>query len=89
MRGGTLAANTVDYYFNGSLVYAGASFGTTVGGLGTTNGPGRVAIFAATSRTDLDYLIDNISVQVIPEPATMGMLLLGAVTILAARRRRG
>ena len=80
--------NTVDYYFNDSLVLSGASFGTGVGALATTNGMGRFAMFDSTARTDLDYLFDNIQVQVIPEPATMGMLLLGAVTVLAVRRRR-
>jgi hypothetical protein len=86
--GGTLAANTADYWLNGSLAYAGATFGATVNALNTTNGLGRVAIFDASTRTDLDYMFDNISVQAIPEPATMGMLLLGAVTVLAVRRRR-
>jgi hypothetical protein len=36
-----------------------------------------------------DFEIDNIQVtDLIPEPATTGMLLLGAVTVLAIRRRR-
>jgi hypothetical protein len=87
--GGTLAANTLDYWLNGSKIYSGASFGTGVGVLGTTNGMGQITVWDATSRTDLDYLIDNITVEAIPEPATIGMLLLGAVTVFAVRRRRG
>jgi hypothetical protein len=85
----TNLANTVDYYFNGSLAYAGAAFGTGASGLGTTNGMGRVVFFDSTSRTDLDYLFDNITVEAIPEPATIGMLLFGAVTLLAVRRHPG
>ena len=86
--GTTVAANTVNYYFNGSLVQSGSAFGTYVGTLGTTNGFGRFAIFDSTARVDLDYLVDNISVQAIPEPAAIGMLGLGALIILAVRRRR-
>ena len=84
--GGTLAANTADYWLNGSLAYAGASFGTTVSALGTTNGMGRVAIFDATTRTDLDYMFDNITVAAIPEPATIGMVMLGALALFGIRR---
>jgi hypothetical protein len=90
-RGGstiTLLANTTDYYFNDVLTLSGATFGTTVGTLGTTNGFGRFAMFDSTARVDLDILFDNIQVDVIPEPATMGMLLLGSVVVLAIRRRR-
>ena len=86
--GATVLANTASYYLNGSLVYSNAVFGSAATALGTTNGIGRVAMFDSTARVDLNYLIDNITVEAIPEPATMGMLLLGAVTVLAVRRRR-
>ena len=66
---------------------------------GTNGGPttvantewnfGKVAILSNGAQGGDDYDFGNIVVTaLIPEPATMGMLLLGAVTVLAIRRRR-
>ena len=50
---------------------------------------GRFGISTSTGTTGFDVDFDNIVVTaLIPEPATMGMLLLGAVTVLAIRRRK-
>ncbi len=83
----SVAANTVDYYLNGTRLFNDAAL--AVISAGTTNGLGRIGFVNGSTRIGLDYLIDNISVEVIPEPATIGMLGLGAlITILVRRMRR-
>jgi hypothetical protein len=41
----------------------------------------------ASGSTDAQFVLDSISVTAIPEPATIGMLGLGTVALLALRRR--
>ena len=94
----TLNANSYAIWVNG------VNYGGNAGGLINTGAVvdagaaiaqntqwnlGRFSITSASGATGLDIDFDNIIVtSLIPEPATMGMLLLGAVTVLAVRRRR-
>ncbi len=96
-----LAGNSVDYWVDGSRVLSGASLQLAMA-IVDTNGVagtiatseaslGRIGFGVGTAPFGMDVTLDNIQVadiSVIPEPATMGMLLLGAVTVLAVRRRR-
>ena len=92
----TLPTNSVAWWVNGALVLnAGAQYGNldmadvTAGGtIANSEGNlGRIG-FSDTGVTGIDYLFDNLAVSQIPEPATIGMLMLGAVTVMAARRQR-
>ena len=94
----TLGANSVAWWFDGSMVLVGGSeYGdldlgdaTDTGTVGTTEGNlNRVGMITSTSKVGLDYVFDNVSVNVIPEPATVGMLGLGALLMVAVRRLRG
>ncbi len=92
----TVNGNSADVWIDGALVGQGMSFylGMTndLGGVlnvgNTTNNLGRIGFVSSSSAIGSDFQLDNLVVNEIPEPATMGMLLLGAVTVLAVRRRR-
>ncbi len=92
----TLPTNSVAWWVNGALVLNGtAEYGnldmadvTANGTIANSEGNlGRIG-FSDTSVTGMDYLFDDLVVSQIPEPATIGMLILGTVTLLAVRRRR-
>jgi len=89
----SLAANSHIVYID-NVGYAAQSLNLAVevdgGTVGTTEwNLGRLGFSTAGGVAGVDFEIDNIQVtDLIPEPATMGMLLLGAVTVLAVRRRR-
>ena len=95
VTGYTLAANTFDLFVNGTR-YSGAlnTAALTDGGVNTVGTSqwnlGRIGLSSSTANAGLDVDFDNLVVNTlaIPEPATMGMLLLGAVMVLAVRRRR-
>jgi hypothetical protein len=95
----TLAANSIAYWLNGSLVimrygeeYIDMDNGdeTAGGTVGTTeNNLGKFGFNTGTSDVNLNYVIDDIVIsEIVPEPATIGMLLLGSLTLFGARRFR-
>ena len=95
-----LVGNSVDYWVDGSRVLSGSlALGMAVidtNGVASTIGAsegnlGRIGFGSTTAAFGLDVKLDNVVVSditVIPEPATIGMLMLGAITVLAVRRRR-
>jgi hypothetical protein len=90
----SLAANSHIVYID-NVGYAAQSLNLLVdipggGTVATTEwNLGRLGFSTSGGVAGDDFEIDNIQVtDLIPEPATTGMLLLGAVTVLAIRRRR-
>ena len=95
----TLPANSVAYWVNGAMVLNGtAEYGslnlTNILTAGTAistseNNLGRIGFTSSGTNVGLDFSLDNISVTAIPEPATIGMVMLGALAIFGVRRYRG
>jgi hypothetical protein len=94
----TLPANSVAWWVNGALILNGAAeYGpldladATAGGtVGTSEGNlGRIG-FSDSGVTGIDYFFDDLVVSTIaiPEPSTMGLVLLGSLAVLVARRSR-
>lgn len=50
-------------------------------------GPGRFGLYTVNSPPARQFFFDNYSVTLIPEPTTVGMVMAGAVLMLAFRRR--
>ena len=91
----SLAANSYAIWIDNITGGYGGIYGAVLvdGGTATANTTewnlGRIGFSSNGGAVGLDADFDNIIVtSLIPEPATMGMLLLGAVTVLAVRRRR-
>jgi len=77
-------AGTFDYTLIGGTLNLSGTFSDTVGGVDFSNG--YVGAYAALSNGNPKF--DNFSVTVIPEPATIGMMGLGAVAAMLLRRMR-
>ena len=82
---GTLAANTFAVYVNGSLFEVNA-LGDSVLSSGESDGMGRFGFYSGTSPVD-QFTIDNIIVtNLVPEPASFGLVFLGGFAVLIARK---
>jgi len=91
----SLAANSYSIYIDnisygtGSIYLAALVDGGTATAATTQWNLGRFGITSASGAYGFDIDFDNIVVtSLIPEPATVGMLLLGSIVVLAVRRRR-
>lgn len=64
---------------------------TTYGGTGATkSGDGFALVFGDTQgnfTSAIPYEVDNVSVTAVPEPATLGLLAVGAIALLGRKRR--
>jgi PEP-CTERM putative exosortase interaction domain len=91
--GVALAANSVAYYLNGTLLLSttlDTADATVAGTVGTTeNNFGRFGWYSGTTAVGNDYIFDNISLSTIPEPSSVTMLIgLGSIALILTRRRR-
>lgn len=86
--GGTLGTNSFAVYVNNSLVGVGVKgLGASALSVGESDGLGRFGFYSASTSIN-QFTIDNIVVNnLIPEPASVGLLLIGCVTVLFWRRR--
>ena len=82
----TLAADSVAYWMDNVFVNSGVLLAASAG---TTNGLAALGFSSTTTRTGINYVFDNITVESIPEPATIGMVMLGALAIFGIRRYKG
>lgn len=77
-----LAANSVALWLDGVLITSGSLDSQTVG---TEGNLGRIGFH--TSGEGPDFLFDDFIVQtIVPEPATMGLLLIGMTAVMSVRR---
>jgi hypothetical protein len=79
----TLGANSVALWLNGSLIASGSLDAEAVG---TEGNLGRIGF--TTSGAGPDFVFDDFVVTSIPEPAAVGLFMIGVVTVFVARRRR-
>jgi len=79
---GDLATQMADVYFNGALAVSDQLFRNTVSSFDALQ-------FDSSAGLTGDLFIDDVSVTVIPEPASLGLLGLGGAVMLSGRRRRG
>jgi len=86
--GGTLGTNSFAVYVNNSLVGVGVKgLGASALSAGESDGLGRFGFYSASTSIN-QFTVDNIVVNnLIPEPASIGLLLIGGVTVLFLRRR--
>lgn len=80
----TLNSNQFALYADG--VYLSTFNLYTAGGFVAAEGIERFGFTSSSAASGGDYIIDNISIVAIPEPATISGLLAGMAAILAARR---
>ncbi|HKL20253.1 MAG TPA: PEP-CTERM sorting domain-containing protein, partial [Tichowtungia sp.] len=83
-----LAADSADFWLDG--VYWGSAALRDKDGtdpLNTTSALAAVGFISTSNSEGLDYAVDNISVEVIPEPATVGMFGVFGAALLLIRRR--
>jgi len=79
---GDLATDKADVFFNGSLAESNLDFRNAVSSFDALQ-------FDSSSGLTGDLFIDDVSVTVIPEPASLALLGLGGAVMLSGRRRRG
>ena len=85
--GGTLGTNSFAVYVNSSLVLVKGLGTNSACVVGESDGLGRFGFYSGSTGID-QFTIDNIVVNnLIPEPASIGLLLIGGVTVLFLRRR--
>jgi len=77
---GDLATQMADVYFNGALAVSDQLFRNTVSSFDALQ-------FDSSSGLTGDLFIDDVSVTVIPEPASLGLLAVGGAALLGRRRR--
>ncbi|MBI9019755.1 MAG: PEP-CTERM sorting domain-containing protein [Verrucomicrobia bacterium] len=76
--------NTVDYVVDGNVEYSFTDFiGSNIGGMAYTTSGDTTADWATAASS---VSIDAMGIDVIPEPATVGMLGLGALVTMFVRR---
>jgi len=83
--GHDLAANSVDYWLDGTYLATGG-LKSTLSDV-TTAGFGRAQVSSGTGDVGLDYVFDDLTVTAIPEPATLGLVASFAGGIMFIRRR--
>lgn len=72
---------TADLYLDGSLA-------TTLGSIGTS-GTNRVVFGTSSSSGQGSAIWNELELNTLPEPATAGLVGMGAIVLMARRRRRG
>jgi len=77
---GDLATQMADVYFNGSLAASDQLFRNTVSSFDALQ-------FDSSAGLTGDLFIDDVSVTVIPEPASLALLAVGGAALLGRRRR--
>jgi len=79
---GTLLQPTNNFTANGDYGFGNSSFYSqgTLGRLGLVTG-------GASAVSGMDFLVDNISLSVIPEPSTVALLGAGSILLIGALRR--
>ena len=75
----------LDMSIAGTSVYSGFSLGGFDPGALDT----RFSFAAATGSESLDIFVDDISINTVPEPSALSLLVLGLGGVIALRRRRG
>jgi hypothetical protein len=87
----TLGANKAAYWLDGTLFFTSdmdlndTTTGGTVGN--TQNNLGKFGFGSTRADVNLGYVVDDIEITTIPEPATLGMIALFSGAMLFIRRR--
>jgi hypothetical protein len=79
---------SVEYVLDGVSTLLKASYGTSTSRFYSFDEVGFAGGVATTPWSYLDFTLDNVKVETIPEPATMSILAIGTLLLTRFQRRR-
>jgi hypothetical protein len=79
---------SVEYTLDGVSTLLNSSYGTSTSRFFSFDEVGIAGGVATTPFSYLDYTVDNVKVETIPEPATMSILAMGTLLLTRFQRRR-